>query len=314
MSLDHDHEPGGFRLPADAGIGRVRLRVADLERSLGFYRDLLGMHVAAADGPRLELSAGAGGRTLVILEEQPGIARGGRRLGLYHFAVLVPNRRELARLLRRLLAAGWPLHGGSDHGVSEALYLDDPDGNGVELYADRPRERWPVEDGRLAMFTRPLDAAGVLAELEREPERPEEPALDPGTIIGHTHLHVSDLGRAEAFYADLLGFDVTVRGYPGALFLSAGGYHHHLGANTWLGPAAARQTEDAAGLIDWELRLPGPDAGHTAGRLETHLRSRGVEVTASGGIRRVEDPDGTALIFGGSPHPTGAPATLADLG
>ncbi|HEX6988221.1 MAG TPA: VOC family protein [Bacillota bacterium] len=289
----------GFRLPPGTGIGRVRLRVADLERSLGFYRDLLGLQIGEQSGSRLSLAAGAVGDPLIILEELPGAAPRGRTLGLYHFALLVPDRRMLARLTRRLVEAGWPITGASDHGVSEALYLDDPDGNGLELYADRPRERWPVQDGRLAMFTRPLDAADLMAELRRRPERPGEPALDPGTVVGHIHLHVSDLQRAEAFYDRLLGFDVVVRGYPGALFLSAGGYHHHVGANTWLGPEAPRQPDDAAGLIDWELRLPGPDAAQTADRLEAHLLREGATVTTSHGFRRVEDPDGTALIFGG---------------
>lgn len=292
-------ESGGeFRLPANAGIGRVRLRVADLERSLGFYHNLLGLQIAGQSGSRLALAAEAGGTPLVILEELPGAAPRGRTLGLYHFALLVPSRRMLARLIRRLVEAGWPISGGSDHGVSEALYLPDPDGNGIELYADRPRERWPVQDGRLTMYTRPLDTAGLMAELRRRPEGPDEPALDPGTIVGHIHLHVSDLDQAEAFYSRLLGFDVIVRGYPGALFLSAGGYHHHVGLNTWLGPGAPRQPDDAAGLIDWELRLPGPDAARTADELEAHLRRHGVAVTATQGARRVEDPDGTALVFG----------------
>ncbi|MFO7246584.1 MAG: VOC family protein [Bacillota bacterium] len=297
--MSQEHETDVFRLPAQAGIGRIRLRVADLERSLAFYRGLLGLHVAEEKGSRLALAAAPGGRPLVILEESPGIAPRGRTLGLYHFALLVPNRRMLARLIRRLAAARWPITGGSDHGVSEALYLDDPDGNGIELYADRPRDRWPTRNGRLAMYTRALDVAGLMAELERDPERPDEPALDPGTMVGHIHLHVSDLDRAEAFYDGMLGFDVVVRGYPGALFLSAGGYHHHVGINTWLGPGAPRQPQDAAGLIDWELRLPEPGAAEAAERLEAHLRRRGIEVTRSGSLRRVEDPDGTALVFGG---------------
>lgn len=213
--------------------------------------------------------------------------------------MVVPERRMLARLVRRLVWADWPISGGSDHGVSKALYLDDPDGNGVELYADRPRERWPMQDGRVTMFTRALDVAGLMGELEREPERPEEPAIDPGTIIGHIHLHVSDLGRAEALYSGLLGFDVTVRDYPGALFMSAGGYHHHVGANTWAGADAPRQPDDAAGLIDFEVHLPGTAGDQAARRLEQHLQRHGVAVTRSEGFRRVEHPDGNAVVFQG---------------
>src|SRR5690606_13490320 len=158
--------------------------------------------------------------------------------------------RELARLVLRLAEARWPFQGFSDHGVSEAVYLPDPDGNGLELYADRPRSAWQWRDGELVMFTRPLAVEGLLAELARAPARPGGPPWHPLRRIGHVHLHVAELARSGAFYHGLLGFAVTTRRYPGALFLAAGGYHHHLGLNIWEGQGAPPPPADAAGLVD----------------------------------------------------------------
>ncbi len=151
------------------------------------------------------------------------------------------------------------MQGGADHGVSEALYLADPDGNGLELYRDRPRSEWRWSDGQVAMVTDPLDAAGLLGTIS-----PAEgwPGLDPRTVIGHVHLHVSDLARAETFYHGLLGLDVTQRSYPGALFLAAGGYHHHLGVNIWAGRGAPPPPEDAVGLIAFAVDVPDDDVWH----------------------------------------------------
>ena len=174
--------------------------------------------------------------------------------GLFHLAILVPDRAELARSLQRLARAGWRLTGASDHLVSEALYLRDPEGNGIEIYRDRPREEWRRDGDELAMATLPLDLESVLGELEQD----EAPAngMPSGTTMGHVHLQVADIPPVEGFYNGALGLDVMVRSYPGALFLAAGGYHHHLGLNTWQSQGAPAPPEGALGLDHYELVLP----------------------------------------------------------
>ena len=232
-------------LPGDAHIGQVSLTITSLDRSIAFYRDVLGFHELTRDGQRAELGPGDG-RTLLALHEQPqAIARPRRSAGLFHFAILVPSRAALGRSLRRLADRRWPMTGASDHLVSEALYLNDPDGLGIEIYRDRPRDEWPRQHGQLLMATDPLDLQGV--HDEPGAELPWA-GLDAGTTIGHVHLHVPHLDTAEAFYCGRIGFEPTVRGYPGALFVAAGGYHHHLGLNTWTGIGAPPPPEHAVGL------------------------------------------------------------------
>jgi catechol 2,3-dioxygenase len=174
--------------------------------------------------------------------------------GLFHLAILVPDRAELARSLKRLAGAGWRLTGASDHLVSEALYLRDPEGNGIEIYRDRPREEWRRDGDELAMATLPLDLESVLGELENG-DGPVD-GMPAGTTMGHVHLQAADIPSAEAFYNGALGLDVMVRSYPGALFLAAGGYHHHLGLNTWQSQGAPAPPEGALGLDHYELVLP----------------------------------------------------------
>jgi catechol 2,3-dioxygenase len=232
-------------LPADAHIGSVSLTVSDLERSVSFYRDTLGFHETTRDGRTAFLSAG-GGPVLVELHERPGaIAKPRRSTGLFHFAILVPSRADLGRSLRGLGDRHWPLSGVADHLVSEALYLNDPDGLGIEIYRDRPRDTWRTANGELAMATDPLD----LQDLANEPGAETAwHGLAAGTMIGHVHLHVSHLEAGEAFFCDQVGFAPTVRSYPGALFVAAGGYHHHLGMNTWVGTGAPPPPENAVGM------------------------------------------------------------------
>ena len=242
------------RLPADAGIGRVRLRVADLERSLDFYRGLLGLKVIRESAGEVALAGG--GRELLVLEEHPGIAprpRRPRSTGLYHVALLVPSRTELGRTLLGLGNAGYELRGMSDHAVSESLYLDDPDGNGLEIYADRPRDQWPIEGGVVQMTVDPMDVEGVLAAAKQDPT--PWSGLAPETVVGHVHLTVSRMDPAVAFYRDIVGFDEMMR-IPSLAAVSAGGYHHHLNLNTWAGEGAPRDTAGVAGLVSWELRVP----------------------------------------------------------
>lgn len=236
-------------LPPDAHIGQVSLTVRDLDRSALFYRDVLGFREAGRDGRTALL--GDGGRVLIELHENTSaVPKPRRSTGLYHVAILVPSRAALGRSLRRLSEKRLPLTGASDHLVSEALYLDDPDGLGIEIYRDRPREEWQTRNGELAMATDPLDLQGVFDEPGAE--TPWQ-GIEPGTVIGHVHLHVPHLDTAERFYCGRIGFAPTVRSYPGALFVAAGGYHHHLGLNTWTGVGAPPPPEHAVGLRSFTI-------------------------------------------------------------
>lgn len=232
-------------LPFDAHIGRVSLTVSNLDRSLLFYRDVLGFEESRREG-RVSSLAAPGGKVIIELHERTdAVPRPRRSTGLFHFAILVPSRAALGRSLRRLAEARWPISGASDHLVSEALYLNDPDGLGIEIYRDRPRDSWRRIDGELAMATDPLDLQSVHDEPGAEtPWR----GLEAGTVMGHVHLHVSHIESAEEFYCGTIGFDPIVRRYPGALFVAAGGYHHHLGLNIWAGVGAPPPPENAVGL------------------------------------------------------------------
>lgn len=273
-------------------MGAVRLNVSDLARSRAFYEQGLGLRAMELDNGAVALGAGEG-RALVQLYGDGSAPKLDRRAtGLFHLAMLVPSRRDLAFALQRLLAARWPLDGASDHLVSEALYLSDPDGNGIEIYRDRPREEWAHVDGRLQMATLPLDLRGVAGELATA----DAPQLEVpgGTRIGHTHLQVSELDQTEAFYAGVLGFDVTVRGYPGALFVSAGGYHHHLGLNTWHSAGSGPPVPGSVGLRSFEVLLPDTDALEA---VLARVASAGLPIVA--GPDRdshiVRDPSGNAV-------------------
>ena len=275
------------RLPSGTRLGLVTLRVADLERSLTFYRGVVGLEArAGARSDRLALGP-AGGDTLLELEERPGTrpVPAGGRIGLYHVALLLPDRAGLIAFARHLGAIG-ARAGAADHLVSEAFYLTDPDGLGIEVYADRPREAWGVRGGELHMDTLPLDLEGLLAETHGEAWT----GMPRATTVGHLHLHVGDLERARAFYVDAVGFDVTVASFPGALFLAAGPYHHHLGLNTWSRSAPAG--EDDARLLDWEIVVPTrDDVAAAAHRLTRSAPDRG---DGSGALSLV-DPWGIPL-------------------
>jgi len=282
--------------PSNTHIGHAHLQVAGLERSLAFYRDLLGFLEIARSGPTAFLSSSGRLPAQVILTVLAGARpKPPRTTGLYHVAIRLPERLALSQVLRRLLEQRWPLQGAADHGVSEALYLSDPDGNGLELYVDRPRQDWPWAGGQVAMSTDPLDLQDLLDQSVSNPGE----GIHPVTDIGHIHLQVSDLARAEAFYSNLLGLEITQRSYPGALFLSAGGYHHHLGLNIWAGRGAPPPPPDAVGLLDFKVEIPDPSARQQA--LE-RVQEAGVQVEdwsldgyVSGTM--LHDPDGTRILI-----------------
>lgn len=278
-----------YRLPDDAGIRDVTLRVRSLEESKAFYVDLMGLSIVGTEGAEegiLRLAPSPGAPPILVLQEHPdAIRKPPRTYGLFHVAILLPSRAALGRLIRRLLQSHTPIGGASDHIVSEAFYLDDPDGNGLELYRDRPREEWQFEGGSVAMATDPADVEGVLGAATPE----EWAGIAAGTKIGHIHLHVTDLKTAEAFYSDALGFTVTQRTYPGALFVAAGGYHHHVGLNVW---ARRPAPPNATGLETFTLAIPGGIDAAVAS-----LREKGYEVEVEGETGTGKDMDGNAYVL-----------------
>jgi catechol 2,3-dioxygenase len=241
-------------LPDATKLGRVKLQVADLGRSLAFYEQTLGLKAIdrgaghAVLGPNVD-----GAPALVELRERPGArpAPRGGRLGLYHFAILLPDRPSLGRFIHHLSETDVQV-GSSDHLVSEALYVQDPDNLGIEVYVDRPRAAWKRSGRELMMATDPLDMRSLLAAAEGSAWA----GMPSGTVMGHVHLHVGDIPAGSAFFSGALGFDQTVWHYPGALFLAAGGYHHHLGTNTWAGAGAVPPSAGDAQLLEWTVELP----------------------------------------------------------
>ena len=244
--------PRARRFSPTLRLGAVHLQVSHLERSSAWYRQVLGLAELAREGDTVHLGASGASEPLVVLEYRAGTTpvRPGSRLGLYHFAILLPDRPALGRFVRHLADRGIRA-GAADHLVSEALYLQDPDGLGIEVYCDRPRVEWQQQGRELQMATDPLDFAAVVASAQGALWT----GMPVGTVMGHLHLHVGDLARASDFYSEALGFDRMVWRYPGALFLGAGGYHHHLGTNTWA-PGAPTPTALDAKLLEWTIVTP----------------------------------------------------------
>jgi catechol 2,3-dioxygenase len=273
------------RLPEDLRFGAIALAVIDLEGSIDYYRRRLGMDLIDRDGSRAIL--GAGERRLVELEERRGAARDPDAADLFHFALRLPSRPALARQLAHLMATDTRLTGASDHNVSEALYLRDPDGHGIELYRDRPRDAW-YRDGRVQMGTTALNLEKLLEDAPATGRG--ENGLHPDSVIGHVHLETVDLQRAKAFYVDRLGLDVTTE-RPGAIFMSKGGYHHHVAVNTWGGRTRpARDDRERIGMLWFEIQLPDrQDLAAVADAL-------GADVTADQTLV-VADPNGLAIRF-----------------
>ena len=278
-------------IPATTAMGPVHLTVADLERSLAYYRDAVGLDVRGRDAGRTSL--GAGNAELLVLVEEPGARPAPRHTGLFHFALLLPGRADLARWLAHAARARVPLAGMSDHYVSEAVYLGDPDGHGIEIYADRPREVW---EGQVMarMTTEPLDVNGLLTELD-DPATASFDGLAAGTVMGHVHLQVASTEDAIVFYRDVLGFEVMAELVPSAAFFAAGGYHHHVGANTWRSRGATPPPPGSAALRHATVVLPDPAERD---RVAARVADAGPEPEAVEGGVLVRDPSGNALVLG----------------
>jgi catechol 2,3-dioxygenase len=233
-------------------INSIHLRTADLQRAKEFYVGLLGFETADGENGTLELYSAIDQEPLITLEEaadaQP---RPAGTTGLYHAALLMPDRTELARILKRLGEERYPLQGFADHGVSEAIYLADPDGNGLELYADHPRDLWPHKRGEIEMYTRSLDLENLLSEIKDDES--EWDGVHPDTTMGHIHLQVSDLKKSGEFYHDVLGLDVMQQNFPGALFLAADGYHHYVGLNAWNTLGGTPAPKGSIGLVRFSV-------------------------------------------------------------
>ncbi|MFC4597598.1 VOC family protein [Cohnella hongkongensis] len=272
----------------DTSLGRLQLRVVSLDRSIRFYEEVVGFRLLDRSDSAARLTVD--GRTeFLVLEEIPGgtVTPERSAAGLYHFAILVPTREQLGLSLRRLIESGTPV-GQGDHLVSEALYLSDPDQNGIEIYCDRPRSQWRKDaSGNYVMGTDPVDVRGLLRLAGDAPWN----GLPPDTILGHIHLHVSDLFASRAFYCDAIGFEIAadMSRTMGAYFISAGGYHHHIGLNVWAGVGVPPARADATGLTYYTIVVPDEDELE---RIAGRLKQSGYEAERADGHLRTRDPSG----------------------
>jgi catechol 2,3-dioxygenase len=273
-------------LPDGLRLGAVHLIVSDVDRSVAWYQRVLGLQAHSSDVGTAAL--GVGEEDLLVLHEDPSARPAGRHAGIYHYALLYPSREELARAAVRLAATRTPVQGASDHHTHEAIYLPDPDGNGIELAADRPRDAWPRDLG-YSGGPAPLDVEDLLATIEGE--TPSE-RVGAGLRMGHLHLHVGDVEEALRFYRDVLGFQLQAH-LGSAAFVSAGGYHHHLGINVWNGQGAGPAPAHRAGLRHWTVELPADDVAAVRGR----VKAAGLATEPFEGGFLVRDPWQTAIAF-----------------
>jgi catechol 2,3-dioxygenase len=298
--------PPNYRLPPSANVGRVRLAVSNLERSGKFYRDIIGLSVlkeGTKDGRLVQLGSRDSPNILLELEEIPGVRPMGQRsrLGLYHTAFLLPSREALSSFVRHLAETG-TYFGSADHTSSEAIYLTDPDGLGVEVYADRPRAQWVYEGREIVSGVKPLRLAELSALTDVRWE-----GAPAGSTVGHVHFYVGELEAAASFYHAALGLDIATWRYPGALFLSAGGYHHHVGFNIWAAQAPPASPEDAR-LLTWELVLP---SGQEVARVAASLKTNGFStVQAEARANTFSDPWGICVVLAASSHEIGKAVVL----
>jgi catechol 2,3-dioxygenase len=266
-------------------VGEVDIRVKNLDNALTFYQNIMGFQVLEKTDFKAILTTD--GKTPIVTLEQPVdvIPKVERRTGLYHFAILLPTRADLSVFLRHLVQTGYSL-GAADHYVSEAIYLTDPDGNGIEVYRDRPSSEWTWKNGLVDMATEQLDAKGILAESDAE-----WTGLPSDTVMGHIHLHVADLKKAEEFYTKGLGFK-TVSYYPQAAFVSTGGYHHHIALNTWQGVGAPTPPKNSVGLNWYTLVFPDEKTRSTVIK---QLQQLGAKVTEEADYYGTSDPSGNQI-------------------
>ena len=283
------------KLHSELRVGPVCLRTKDLDSMLAFYEGDFGLKVIRSDGEYTALGTDATIEPIIILHHEANASNPPpNATGLYHYALLVPNRQSLAAAYLGLGSKGVVFDGYADHQVSEALYLTDPEGNGIEIYSDRPRSEWKFDEGGVEMTTQPLDLDSLIKELPSE-RAGELPAIAVGTTIGHIHLKVSDLQTAISFYRDALGFEL-MRYWGSAAFLSAGGYHHHVGLNTWetLGGPATRK--EWIGLEYFAFAIPKTDLSELSTRLGVHSMIRDDNTARL----FLSDPDDISLIFNAS--------------
>jgi len=293
-----------FHLPNETHLSRVHLRTGNLARALDFYQRGIGLQVFDRSQVAVTISATASAPAILVLTEDPNaVHRPQRATGLNHLAIRFPTRGDLAHALVRLVKASYPISGGSDHPFGCSIYLDDPDGNGVELYFDLPRSQWPARRNGLIVLAgnAPLDFDQLLASVDGDAVPAHAAA---GTDMGHINLHVPDLAAAETFYRDFLGFEVTAHIGPGGRFLATGGYHHHIAINNWAGKTPA--PKNAVGLISYRLTVPN---GETLAVLEDRARLLGQEVRMADDILQIRDPNGNWLELEAVPQ-TAAVAAL----
>lgn len=270
-------------------VGQVNLKVQDLDRSLRFYQEIIGFKVLEQTEKWASLTAD--GKTVLLSIEQPDdvIPMQGRTTGLYHYALLLPTRTDLARIVQHFAHIGLRL-GSSDHLVSEALYLSDPDGNGIEIYRDREPSEWKWNQGEVEMTTDYLDFRDLLAGVEQQAWN----GLPADTIMGHIHLHVSELNQTEQFYTKGLGFEVVNRYGGQALFISSAQYHHHIGLNTWNGVGAPKPPENSVGLKSFTIHYPNDEARE---RAVNNIQNMGATVTEENGVFATNDPAGNRILL-----------------
>lgn len=278
-------------LPPNTRIASAHLKVANLERAIVFYTNTLGFHARTMSADQAELSASDNGQTLIHLTEHKNAQPKPRHTtGLFHLAIRVPSRSALSQVVRRLHEQQWPLAGASDHGVSEALYFSDPDGNGLEIYTDLPQEHWPTQGDQVAMYSAPLDVNALYQEAGER----HDTHLPSTTDIGHVHLQVSSLESAKKFYVDLVGFDIRQDNYQGALFIAADGYHHHLGLNTWAGEGIPSPPKNAVGLDTFTIAIPSQQHLDT---LATRFKNAQVTFEKAPNRMITQDPDHNTVIL-----------------
>ncbi|SFE17659.1 catechol 2,3-dioxygenase [Lentibacillus persicus] len=273
-----------FEKPATY-VGEVNINVTNLDKALSFYQEVIGFEVLEQSDQKAVLTADGRTPLLTLVQPADAMPKEGRTTGLFHFAILLPSRADLSSFIKHAARAGARL-GASDHLVSEALYLNDPDGNGIEVYRDRPSNEWEWSDGQVAMSTEPLDADSLVAESDKEWN-----GLPAGTVMGHIHLHVANLQNTKTFYIDGLGFEV-VTNYPGALFTSTADYHHHIGLNIWNGENVPAPSENSAGLNWYSLVFPDEQ---TREEKVKNLENQGVTVQKETNDYIVKDPSGNKI-------------------